>query len=842
MRIQAVIIMARTNTSSLLKTPALRRKVAWLGVALHLAGLGAIPVLAGDVLPALSRERIDSTWSDRAAVVAPLAEAPAMPAGLWYRQPAATWEQALPLGNGRLGMMVFGGVADERLQLNENTLWDGYPRDVNNPEALAALPEVRRLLFAGKNAEAVQLAGRTMMGRPERILPYQALGELWIEAPGVRAATRYRRWLDFGRGVASVSYEQDGVVFIREAFASMRDDVMVVRFVASKPGALSMRLGLRRQKDAVAAAHPKRADTIVLKGRIDRPDEAGQPRGMRFAAEVRAQTKGGAINNTDGVLSVAGADEVVLLIDGATDFRGGEPDAACAARIEAAAKVGHAALLEAHQAAHGRLFGRVSLELEGTPRDVARMSTDERLERHGAGHEDLGLVSAFFQYGRYLLIASSRPGGLPANLQGLWCWEMNPAWNADYHTNINVQMNYWPAEVTNLSECHQPLFDLMDSLVEPGGRTAKVHYGAGGWVVHHLTDVWGFTAPADGPWGIWPVGAAWLAQHPFEHYRFTGDREFLARQGWPLMRGAARFILDFLVTAPEGTPVAGMLVTSPSHSPENHFVLPDGSTSVFTYGATMDVMIIRELLANCIEASRVLDVDAAFRAECEAALAKLPPIRISPASGRIMEWVEDYPEADPQHRHTSHLYGLHPADLITPATPELFAAARKVLEVRGDAGTGWSMAWKINFWARLHDGDRAYRLIRNLLQPVRKTGQFYDGAGGVFANLFDACPPFQIDGNFGATAGIAEMLLQSHERTEDGSYVVHLLPGLPTAWPAGRVSGLRARGGVEVDLTWKDGRLIAASLRGTAGKTVIVRHGNDTRRLTFGADGRCDWR
>ena len=427
---------------------------------------------------------------------------------------------------------------------------------------------------------------------------------------------------------------------------------------------------------------------------------------------------------------------------------------------------------------------------------------------------DPDLVEIHFQYARYLLIASSRPGCMPANLQGIWGWQMNMAWNGDFHTNINVQMNYWHAETTNLGELHMPLFDLMDALVEPGERTAKVLYGAKGWVVHHLTDAWGYTAPADGTWGIWPIGGIWLALHPWEHYQFSNDRDFLAKRGWPLMRGAARFIIDFLVEAPAGTPAAGKLVTNPSHSPENSFKMSNGEKHLFTYGATMDVMIIRELLTACIEASSVLNTDADFRAECEMALAKLPPVLISARTGGIQEWIEDYEEIDPKHRHISHTFGIYPGSMITAATPELFTAGRKTLDRRGDGATGWSLGWKTNLWARLRDGDRTLRLLTNLLRD--KT----------LPNLLDTHPPFQIDGNFGACAGVAEMLMQSHVRTTAGGWQIDLLPALPSAWPIGSVSGLRARGGVIVDMRWKDGKLEEATLMSNAGGSVIISTGS----------------
>lgn len=784
--------------------------------------LSAAAFHAAAAQPALERSNLNSHWEDRATLGGEAAKPPAGRHTLWYRQPAKVWEEALPLGNGRLGAMVFGGVTDERLQLNEDSLWDGYPLDTSNPDALKALPQVRKLLFEGKNKEAEALAAANMMGRPPGVKPYQSLGELLLETPAGAPASTYSRTLDLTTAVASVSYTQDGTTFTREMFSSAPAGAIVARFTSSKAKSINLRLTLKRQKDASCSAHPSANNAIVMRGQIDCKDAKGAQRGLRFAAEVMAVASGGKASNNDGILTVSDADSVTLLIAGATSYRGGDPEQLCTSVLTdlAAAKSASAAY-EAIKAAsiadYQKLAGRVAIDLGSAGADIDALPTNERLGRIKQGQTDPGLVATYFQYGRYLLISSSRPGGLPANLQGIWAWQMNPPWNADFHTNINVQMNYWPAEIANLSECHLPLFDLMDGLVKPGGRVAEVNYGAGGWVVHHLTDPWGFAAPADGLQGIWPVGSAWLAEHPFEHYQFTGDKVFLAKRGWPLMKGAARFILDFMVEAPAGTPVAGKLVTNPSYSPENTFILPDGKThAVFTYGATMDIMIVHELLTNCILASKILNTDADFRKECEAALTKLAPVRISPTTGRILEWIDDYKETEPTHRHTSHLYGLHPSSMITTATPELFEAARKVLLGRGDGGTGWSLAWKINMWTRLHDGDHAFILLTNLLKS--KT----------LPNLFDDHAPFQIDGNFGATAAIAEMLLQSQIRDANGTFELQLLAALPKAWPTGSVKGLCARGGFTVDLDWKDNQLTEARIVSKLGGPLKLQAGSHT--------------
>jgi len=779
---------------------------------------------------------------------------------LWYERPAERWVEALPIGNGRLGAMVFGGIAQEHLQLNEDTLWAGGPGEWNNPEAHAALLRVREALFRGNFAHANELS-RQMQGPFTQ--PYLTLGDLYLDfdyaTPVAAAASGYHRELDLLRAVTLTRYTAGGVTYTREIFASHPAQIIAIRLTCDRPGGLTFAVHI--ETPLRGQASPLDATTLALRGKapkhVDPGGHEGEDpirydplggEGMDFEARVRVLAGTGEVRAEGELLVVTGADEAVLLLAAATSFngfrtspglQGRDPAPICAACLEAAAATAYDALLQAHIADYQALFQRVDLDLGAT--DAVKRPTDRRLA-HFAADNDPQLAALFFQFGRYLLIASSRPGTQPANLQGIWNDMVQPPWNSNYTININTEMNYWPAELCNLSECHEPLLQMLEELAENGRVTAVVNYGLPGWVAHHNSDLWRQSAPVgnygqgDPVWAMWPMGGAWLCQHIWEHFAFTGDVDFLRERGYPLLRGAAQFALGWLVEDGHGH-----LVTAPATSPENQYRLPNGERLAVSIGSTMDMAILWDLFTHTISASEVLGVDAPFRETLTVARERLLPYQVG-QHGQLQEWSRDWDDPDDHHRHVSHLFGVYPGRQLTPEeTPELLRAAQRSLELRGDGGTGWSMGWKINLWARLRDGDHAYRMLRNMLQLVDGSETNYL-RGGTYPNLFDAHPPFQIDGNFGATAGIAEMLLQSHRTTQEGVRVLHLLPALPSAWPDGRISGLRGRGGFEVALAWQNGALTEVKLLSMLGGPCCLQIGEHSVVLhtTAGAGYRLD--
>ncbi|MFN8354485.1 MAG: glycoside hydrolase family 95 protein [Spirosomataceae bacterium] len=752
-------------------------------------------------------------------------------APIWYKQPARNWNEALPVGNGRLGVMIFGKVNEELLQLNEETLWSGGPVALNpKPDAASYLPKVREALRQENYEEADRLL-RQIQGNYSSA--YEPLGDLILKQDLSSQPTAYFRDLDIQKAIATTKFTVDGVEYQREIFVSAPAQVIVLRLTASKKGALNFviraqsqhtvkKLLLGANELAIRGKTPAQSEPNYVRDKA-KPVDYEDPtncRGVRFDWRVKLQSTDGTAKTDTAGISIANASEAIFYVTAASSFNGfdkcpdsqGKDEKALATQTLKKALLKNANIIrKEHIADYQRFFNRVSLDL-GRSKEAEALPMDERLIRYAQGATDPSLESLYFQFGRYLLISSSRPGGVPANLQGIWNPIMRPPWSSNYTININTEMNYWLAEQTNLSELHTTLTDWIKAVATTGQETAKNFYGLSGWVAHHNSDMWGLSNPVgdkgkgDPRWANWSMGGAWLSQHLWEHYTFTGDKKYLKDYAYPLMKGAAEFCNQWLVKD-----ATGFWVTSPSTSPENGFITEKGVKQTVSVASTMDLAIIYDLFTNVIQAGELLGVDADFRKVLAEKLTHLYPLHIG-KKGNFQEWYKDWEDQEPQHRHVSHLFALHPGHEISPLrTPEFATAARKTLEIRGDEGTGWSKSWKINFWARLHDGNHAYKLVRELLKVTGMEGTDYSKGGGTYPNLLCAHPPFQIDGNFGGTSGIAEMLLQSH----DG--VIHVFPARPDGWASGQVKGLKTRGGFEIDLQWNNGQLTKLIVKSVLG-------------------------